>query len=73
MKNLWQVEFDVKYTGVGDLQAEKVKVVANGDGLKAVAKARRKIIGSGFWDMAVYRKARWVKLTGLELLHSIDA
>jgi hypothetical protein len=78
MKNLWHVTFDAKYTGLGDLIREEVKVVENDDGLRAVAKARRQIVGSTFEDGPVgskwvTRKCRWVKLTGLELLHSIDA
>ena len=73
MKNLWKVEFDAKYTGVGDLMPESVKVVANGDGLTAVAKARRQVLGSTFWEDGNLRRCRYVKLTGLELLHTIDA
>ena len=78
MKNLWEVKFNTKYTGLGDLQEETVKVVANGDGLLAVRKARRQLIGKTFEDGPVYgkwvtRKCRWVRLTGLELLHEIDA
>jgi len=30
MKNLWKVRFAAKYAGIGDLQTETVKVVANG-------------------------------------------
>jgi len=62
------------------LQREQLKVVANGDGLQAVAKAQRQVVGgtvedgpigqSGKW---VTRRCRWVKLVGLELLHEIDA
>lgn len=78
MKNLWKVRFDAKYTGLSSLQEEVVKVVANGDGLLAVRKARRRVIGKTFEDGPiggkwVTRKCRWVKLTGLELLHEIDA
>jgi hypothetical protein len=78
MKNLWKVTFDAKYTGIGDLQPEEVKVVANGDGMSAVAKARNQVIGSTFEDGPIdgkwiTRRCRWVKLTGLELLHGIDA
>jgi hypothetical protein len=78
MKNLWEVTFKAKYTGLGDLQDEMVRVVANGDGLRAVAKARRQVIGKTFEDGPIdgywyTRKCRWVKLTGLELLHKIDA
>lgn len=78
MKNLWEVKFQAKYTGLGDLQPETVKVVANDDGLQAVAKARRQVVGSTFEDGPingewVTRRCRWVKLSGLELLHEIDA
>jgi hypothetical protein len=80
MKNLWKVTFDAKYTGLGDLQAEELTVVANGDGMKAVEKARRQLVGSTFEDGPlgatgnyVTRRCRWVKLSGLELLHEIDA
>ena len=78
MKNLWKVSFEAKYTGLGELMSEEVKVVANGDGLLAVKKARRQVIGKTFEDGPINgkwftRKCRWVKLSGLELLHEIDA
>lgn len=81
MKNLWRVEFGAKYTGLSDLQEEIVTVVANGDGLTAVAKAKRMVIGKKFEDGPfgigrnrwITRRCRFVKLRKLELLHSIDA
>jgi hypothetical protein len=78
VKNLWKVTFQAKYTGLGDLQEEEVKVIANGDGMRAVQKARRQVIGKTFEDGPfgnawITRKCRWVKLSGLELLHEIDA
>jgi hypothetical protein len=77
MKNLWKVTFDAKYTGIGELMPEVVKVIANGDGLLAVRKARRQVIGKTFEDGPYggewyTRKCRFVKLVGLERLHSID-
>jgi hypothetical protein len=77
MKNLWKVTFDAKYSGLGDMMEESVKVVANGDGMKAVNKARRAVIGKEIDDNVagvgwVTRRCRYVKLIGLELLHSID-
>ena len=77
MKNLWKVDLEVKWSGVGDLLDETRKVVANGDGMKAIEKARKSIIGSTFEDVEddkpVTRKALYAKVTGLELLHQIDA
>jgi hypothetical protein len=79
MKHLWKVTFDAKYTGLRELQEESVKIVANGDGMKAVNKARRRIVGSTFDDgpfsggQWITRKCRFVKLTGLEMLSKIDA
>lgn len=77
MKNLWKVTFDAKYTGLGSPVEEVVKVIADSDGLTAVTKARRQIVGSKFTEypkgFPVERKCRYVKLTGLELLHKIDA
>lgn len=78
MKNVWKVEFEAKYTGISGLQPETVKVIANGDGLAAVKKARRRLVGTTFEDGPINgkwitRKCLWVKLSGLELLHEIDA
>lgn len=81
MTNLWRVEFGAKYTGLSELQEEIVTVVVNGDGLMAVAKAKRKLIGKKFddgpygpaRDKWITRRVRFVKLRRLELLHAIDA
>ena len=80
MKNLWKVTFDAKYTGRHSPMEETVKVVANGDGMTAVAKARKQVIGMTFEDgpmgpqkRYVTRRCRYVKLQGLEKLAEIDA
>ena len=83
MKNLWKVTFDVKYTNVGDFMDETVRVVANGDGMTAVRKAKLALVGTSFEDGPrgkhkdgsdkwVTCKYRYAKLTGLELLEKID-
>jgi hypothetical protein len=78
VKHLYKVTFDAKYTGIGDLQEETVNVVGNGDGLKAIEKAKRQVVGRKFddrqpWGAYVTRKCVWVKVIGLEQLHEIDA
>jgi hypothetical protein len=81
MKNLWKVTFDVKYTNVRSLMDETVRVIANGDGMSAVKKAKRTLVGTSFEDGPfgkdrnkwVTCKYRYAKLTGLELLEKIDA
>jgi hypothetical protein len=80
MKNLWKVTFDVRYTNVRDFMNETVRVVANGDGMTAVRKAKRTIAGTSFEDgprgkseKYVTCKYRYARLTGLELIEKIDA
>lgn len=77
MKNVWKVDFEAKYTGLGAYQPESVKVLANGDGEEAIRKAKSRVVGSTFEDgpiggKFVKRKCRWVRLVGLKLLESID-
>ena len=73
MKNLWKVTFDVKYTHCKEPLDEEVKVVANGDGMSAINKAKRKFIGSSFSGATHVHRCVWVKLKGLELIAEIDA
>jgi len=80
MKNLWKVTFDAKYTGLGDYQEQELIVTANGDGMAAVRKARRMLVGSTFEDGPftnekvrwITRRCRYVKLRGLELISEIN-
>jgi hypothetical protein len=78
MRHTWKVSFEAKFTHIGDLMPEHRVVVANGDGQRAIDKARRLVVGShlesqtilGRW---VTPRCRWAKVVGLEMLDSIDA
>jgi len=74
MKHLYKVEFEIKYSGIGEwIGDETVHVVANGDGLKAVAAARRVAMKKEFTDGdGTLRRATNVRLVGLEQLQEID-
>lgn len=80
MKNIWKVTFDVKYTHCGSCHEETLNVVANGDGMSAVRKAKASLRGMSFEDGPYGRnrdkwvtcKYRWARLTGLELVAKVD-
>jgi len=75
MNHLYKVEFEVKYTGIGEWIGDtEVHVIANGDGMKAIAKARRVALKEEFTDGdGSLRKATKVRVVGLEQLQEIDA
>ena len=75
MKHLWEVEFEIKYSGIGDwIGDEKFRVISNGDGLKAISKARPLALKRQFQDGdGSVRRALDCRVVGLEQLHEIDA
>lgn len=75
MKHLYKVEFEIKYSGVGEwIGDEAVHVIANGDGLKAVATARKVAMKKEFTDGdGTLRRATNARLVGLEQLQEIDS
>ncbi len=74
MKHLYKVEFEIKYSGIGEWMDENyIHVVANGDGLKAVAAARKVAMKKEFTDGdGTLRRVVNVRLIGLEQLQEID-
>jgi hypothetical protein len=75
MKHLYKVEFEIKYSGIGEwIGDEVIHVVANGDGLKAVAAARKVALKKEFTDGdGSLRRAINARLVGLEQLQQIDS
>ena len=41
MRRIYQVKYQVKYRGVGELMSDHVSVLANGDATVAIEKARK--------------------------------
>jgi hypothetical protein len=59
---------------VNGLATRKVHVIANGDGLKAISKARKVAMKEEFTDGdGTLRRAVNVRVVGLEQLNEIDA
>ena len=75
MNHLWEVEFETKYTGIGEwIGDEKINVVANGDGLKAIAKARKIAMRKEFTDGdGSLRRATNARVVGLKQVSEIDS
>jgi hypothetical protein len=75
MKNLWKVTFDAKYSGVSDMMPESANVICNGDGLKAIAKAKS-IVMRRSWEDDEHgcriRRVTDAKVVELEILQHID-
>jgi len=75
MKHLYKVTFDIKYTGIGEwIEGEPIHVAANGDGMKAIAKAAKLARHHQFTDGdGSKRRVTAVRVVGLEQLQEIDA
>jgi hypothetical protein len=75
MNHLYKVEFEVKYSGISEwIGDETVHVIANGDGMKAIAKARKIALKKEFIDGdGSERWATNVRVVGLKQLQQIDA
>jgi hypothetical protein len=80
MKHLWKVEFEVKFTGYGEWMGDETfTVMADGDGLNAVAKARKLAMKRSFEDTNksetkdIVRRAVNCRLVGLKRLDEIQA
>jgi hypothetical protein len=73
MKNLWRVDFDVKYTGIGEWMSDNaVHVVGNGDGLKVIAKARKIVLRHEFEDDGIIRRAINARVVALERQQEVN-
>lgn len=73
MKHVWKVEFETKYSGIGDYMSDEVfRVVANGDGRKAVRLAEKLALKASFWDDGVLRKAQKVRLVALSQISELS-
>ena len=74
MKHLYKVEFEIKYSGIGEWIGDHiVHVIANGDGMKAIAKASRLAKRHEFKDGdGSTRRAQKVRVVGLEQQQEID-
>lgn len=76
MTNLWEVTFEAKYTQVKDWLDEEITVLAE-HGEKAVAKARKRVIGRTFTDERdsgpVVCRCSSVRLVGLKHIRKVDA
>ena len=74
MNHLYKVEFEIKYTGIGEwIGDEVVNVIANGDGMKAIRKAHKVALKKEFTDGdGSIRRATNARVIGLEQLQKID-
>ncbi len=70
----YRVTFSEKYTGIGEwIDGDALVVVANGDGQKAINKARKLALRQQFQDGdGSMRRCKAVRVIGLEQLSEID-
>lgn len=75
MRHLWKVEFEIKYSGIGEWVGDKqFRVISNSNGLKAISKARPLALKRQFKDGdGSIRRALDCRVVGLEQLNEIDA
>lgn len=68
LRRIYEVTYTVKYAGVGTPVKESMSVLANGDGMHAIAKAKRKALK----DDKLY-KGRVFRLLELKILAEAHA